>query len=212
MSRLEIIGAPQSNFVRTVRMACVEKGVDYALDPARPHTPPVAAIHPFGKIPVMRHGDVSLCESKAICTYVDLAFAGPPLVPRDPIGAARTEEWVSLVNTMIDPVLARSYLVAYFFSGLPDGMPDRARIEAALPRMREVFAVLERELATRHYLAGDAFSLADMFLFPLIHYMRLMPESAEMMAGAPCLRAWFERVAARDAARATEPPPMPQRR
>ena len=76
MATLEIIGAPQSNFVRTARIACMEKGVPYTLTPARPHTPDVDAIHPFGKIPVMRHGDLSLCETKAICTYIDLAFEG----------------------------------------------------------------------------------------------------------------------------------------
>src|SRR5580692_3641342 len=102
MTELEIIGAPQSNYVRSVRIACEEKGVAYKLSAIRPHTPDVDAIHPFGKIPVMRHGDVVLCETKAICSYVDLAFEGPPLIPRDPVGAARTEQWISLINTGID--------------------------------------------------------------------------------------------------------------
>ena len=66
MATLEIIGAPQGNFVRTVRMACAEKVVPYTLNPALPHSPDVDAIHPFGKIPVMRHGDLGLCETRAI--------------------------------------------------------------------------------------------------------------------------------------------------
>jgi glutathione S-transferase len=61
MSTIEIIGAPQSNFVRVVRMACHEKGVGYDLVPARPHSPEVKAVSPVGKIPVMRHGDLALC-------------------------------------------------------------------------------------------------------------------------------------------------------
>jgi glutathione S-transferase len=211
MATLEIIGAPQSNFVRTARIACVEKGVPYALNPARPHTADVDAIHPFGKIPAMRHGDVSLCETKAMCTYIDLAFEGPPLIPRDPVGAARAEQWISLVNTGFDLVFARQYLRAYFFSDLPDGAPDRTTIEAALPKMREMFALLDRELASRPYLAGDSFTLADAFLLPLIHYMRLMPESSEMVKASPHVTAWFDRVAARPSGKETEPPPMPGR-
>lgn len=211
MATLEIIGAPQSNFVRTARMACSEKGVPYTLTPARPHTPEVDAIHPFGKIPVMRHGNVSLGETKAICTYVDLAFDGPPLIPRDPFGAARTEQWISMVNTGFDLVFARQYLIAYFFSGLPDGAPDRTKIDNALPKMREMFALLDRELGKRRYLAGDSFTLADMFLLPLMHYMRLMPESSDMVHSSPHLVAWFDRVAARASAKETEPPPMPGR-
>ncbi len=81
--------------------------------------------------------------------YIDLAFDGPPLIPRDPTGAARTEQWISMVNTGFDLTFARQYLRAYFFSGLPDGAPDRATIDAALPKMREMFALLDRELGTR---------------------------------------------------------------
>lgn len=211
MATLEIIGAPQSNFVRTTRIACMEKGVPYTLVSARPHTPEVDAIHPFGKIPVMRHGDLALCETKAICTYIDLAFDGPPLIPRDPIGAARAEQWISLVNTGFDLVFARQYLRAYFFSGLPDGAPDRTTIDVALPKMREMFGLLDTELGTRAYLGGDTYTLADAFLLPLIHYMRQMPESGEMMQASPHIRAWFERVGSRPSGKETEPPPMPGR-
>ena len=76
MPALEIIGVPQSNYVWAVRMVCEEKGVPYDYRPERPHSPAVDAIHPFGKVPVMRHGDVELCESKAIATYIDRALAG----------------------------------------------------------------------------------------------------------------------------------------
>src|SRR6516162_7733711 len=127
MPELQIIGGPQSNYVRVARIACAEKGVPYTLVPVMPHTPEVDAIHPFGKIPVMRHGDVTLSESRAICFYIDHALDGPPLAPRNPVDGARTEEWISLVNTTIDPLLMRQYLAAYFFPRTQDGRPNRAR-------------------------------------------------------------------------------------
>ena len=77
MSTLEIIGAAPSNYVWVCRIACVEKGVACELKEARPHTPDVDAIHPMGRIPVMRHGDVSLFESRAICAYSDRVFPAP---------------------------------------------------------------------------------------------------------------------------------------
>lgn len=204
MPQLEIIGAPWGNFVRTARMACAEKGVPYTLTIVRPHAPEVAAIHPFGLVPCMRHGELALCESRAICAYIDQAFEGPPLTPRDPVGAAVTEQWIALTMTTIDPVLARSYLVAYI--NAPGGVPDPAVIQAMLPKMHEVFGVLDGALAARPYLAGDAFTLADMFLYPLIWFMRLKPESAAMLQASPHLLAWYDRVAARPSARDTEPP------
>ena len=115
MATLEIIGAPQSNFVRTTRIACIQKRVPYTLTPARPHTPEVDAIHPLGKIPVMRHGGVTLCESAGICVYIDRTFDGPLLIPRDATSAARAVQWILLHNTAIDPLWVRQYLRAYFF-------------------------------------------------------------------------------------------------
>lgn len=58
-------------------MLCAERGVPYDLVPVRPRTPEVDAIHPFGRIPAMRHGDVELRESKAIATYIDRQLADP---------------------------------------------------------------------------------------------------------------------------------------
>jgi glutathione S-transferase len=185
--------------------------VKYTLTPARPHSPEVNAIHPLGKVPAFRHDAVELCESKAISTYIDTAFPGPALIPRDAAGAARCEQWISLINTAIDPVLMRQYLLAYFFSGLPDGAPDRARIEAALPKMREIFSLLDKEVASQPYIAGDAFTLADAFLLPIIDYMRVKPESQEMLASSPHVQAWFDRVMARPSAKETVPPPIPTR-
>lgn len=209
MTDLEIMGVPQSNFVWTCRLAATEKGVPYTLVPARPHTEPVNAVHPFGKIPVARHGDLSLCETRAICGYIDKAFDGPPLIPINVRDAALTEQWISLVTTGFDIVFARAYLVGYFFSGLPGGMPDRGRIDGALPRMREMLQYIEQQLGSREYLALNDFTLADLFLLPLIHYLRMMPESGQILKAAPRLDAWYARLAARPSFSATQPPPLP---
>jgi glutathione S-transferase len=211
MPELQIIGAPQSNYVCVVRIACHEKGVPYTLVPAVPHSPEVDAIHPFGKIPVMRHGDVTLSESRAIGYYIDHTFDGPVLVPRHPVDGARTEEWISLVNTHIDPLLVRQYLGAHFFPGTPDGNPNRAVIDAALPKMEQHFAVLDRAVAKTGHLVGNTFTLADINLLPILFYMNKMPESGAMLRQHVNLRAYFDRHMARSSAREATPPPFPAR-
>jgi glutathione S-transferase len=211
MAELQIIGAAQSNYVCATRIACREKGVPYTLVPARPHSPEVDAIHAFGKIPVMRHGDVTLAESRAICFYIDHAFDGPSLVPRDPVLGARAEQWISLVNTQIDPLLVRQYLRAHFFPNTPGGSPDRAAIEAALPKMEEQFALLDRAVARTGYLVGDSFTLADINLLPILFYMNKMPESGAMLARATNLDAYYRRLWARPSAQEATPPPVPGR-
>ncbi len=209
MSTVTIIGAPMSNFVRCVRMACHEKGVGYDLVVARPHSPEVLAISPTGKIPAFRHGALALFETRAICGYIDAAFPGPKLIPADPTQAAICEQWMSYTTTTADIILLRQYLIGYFFPGTPDGAPDRARIDAAVPKLAPVFKVLETEFTAHPYFGGDVFTMADILLFPLVNFLPRAPESAALMEASPHLRAWFDRISARASAIATAPPPRP---
>ena len=208
MSELQIFGAPQSNYVWVTRIVCEEKGVPYTLSAVLPHTADVDAIHPFGKIPAVRHGAVALAESRAICAYIDRAFPGPSLVPADPLAAVRTEQWLSIVNTHVDPVLVRQYFGAYIFPRTPDGSPDRTRIDGALENMERQFSVLDNAVASNGGLVDDSFTLADANLLPILYYMSKMPESSAMLDRAKSLKAYYERHMQRPSVVATVPPPF----
>lgn len=207
MAQLQLIGGPRSNFVWTTRIMLAEKGVAYDLVPVPPHTPDVVAIHPFGKIPAMRHGDFTLCESRAICGYVDRTFPGPSLVPADPQRAAKVEQWISLICTTIDPVLVRQYVSAYVFPGTADGSPNRAAIDKVLPVVEKHLGIIARGVATG-YLVGDVFTLADAYLFPIVYYMSRMPESGKLVANTPALSDYLNRLSARPSIRDTTPEPL----
>ena len=211
MSTVEIVGFPQSTYVRVVRMVCEEKGIEYELKPAAPHCPEVAAIHPFGKIPVMRHDGFELCESKAIATYLDLAFPGPRLIPAEPRKAALTEQWVSLVNSVMDGTMVRQYLFAYIFPKTADGSPDRALIDKVMPTVTEQLGVIDRTLAKSEFLAGDAITVADLNLLPILYYLQRFPEGAAAVNGLPHLAAYYRRAATRPSFERTIPPPSPPR-
>jgi glutathione S-transferase len=206
MPALEIIGAPQSNYVWAVRMVCEEKGVAYEHKPERPHSPPVDAIHPFGKIPVMRHGDVTLCESKAIATYIDRVFDGPKVIPEDPARAAQVEQWVSLGNVEFDKLMMRQYVVGYAFPKEP-GKPDMPAIKAAAEKMQPQIDVLDRTVARTGYLAGDSFTLADINILPMLFYVNRFEEGKAMLGAAKNLSAYMERHFARPSFQSTTPPP-----
>src|SRR5215472_5232187 len=211
MPSVEIIGFAPSTYVRVARMVCEEKGILYELKPSRPHAPEVTAIHPFGKIPVMRHGDFELCESKAIATYLDLAFPGPRLFPDEPRHAALTEQWVSLVNTKMDGTLVRSYLLSYVFPKGSDGKPDRTVIDAVVPEVEKEIQLLDRAVAKGGFLAGDSFTLADINVMPILAYLRNFPESGAAITAAKSLSAYYDRLATRPSFRNTVPPPPPPR-
>jgi glutathione S-transferase len=206
MTKLQIIGVPQSTFVRTARIAAEELGVDYAFAPEPPHSPPVDAIHPLGKVPVMRHGPITLCESRAIIAYLEHVARGPRLTPVDPVAAAHVEQWASLLMTGLIPTLVDQYLFAYIFPGTADGAPDRARIEACLGKLEAHLTLLDGAVATTGYLGAEQFSVADAYLVPVLHYLKSLPEAGAMIAKLPALARYVTRQDERPSVRATAPP------
>jgi glutathione S-transferase len=211
MAKVELIGPAPSTYTRVARMVCEEKNIPYELKQMPPHSPDVDAIHPFGKVPVMRHGDFELCESKAIATYLDLSFPGPKLIPTEPRRAALTEQWVSLVNTKMDGTLVRTYLLNYIFPKGSDGKPDRSVIDAVVPAVKDEIDLLDRTIAKNGFLAGDSFTVADINVMPILAYLRNFPESGAAIAAAKSLSAYFDRLSARPSFQNTVPPPPPQR-
>jgi len=212
MPVVEIVGPAPSTYTRVARMVCEEKQIPYELKQSPPHSPDVDAIHPFGKVPVMRHGDFELCESKAISTYLDLSFPGPKLIPTEPRHAALTEQWVSLVNTKMDGTLVRSYLLNYIFPKGSDGKPDRTAIDAVVPQVEKEIALLDRAVAKGGFLAGDSFTLADINLLPILFYVRQLPEAAAAFDGATHLGRYYATHATRPSFVRTIPPEGPPRR
>jgi glutathione S-transferase len=203
MPALEIIGIPQSNYVWAVRMVCEEKGVPYAHKPELPHSPDVDAIHPFGKVPVMRHGDVELCESKAIATYIDRVFDGPKVIPDDVRLATQVEQWVSLGNTEFDKLMVRQYVLGYILA--KDGKPDRTALGAAAEKMKPQVEVLDRAVASGH-LVGASLTLADINILPMLFYVNQFEEGKALLGAAKNLPAYMERHFARESFRKAAPP------
>jgi glutathione S-transferase len=202
---LEIIGIPQSNYLRAVRIACEEKGVAYRLIMERPHSPAVDAFHPLGKVPVMRHGDFTLCESMAIAAYIDRSFPGPKIFSDDVKATARIEQWVSLCNTSLF-LMTRDYVRQYFFPTGPNGDPDRTIVDAAIPGMQKALAILDKAVAEMGFLVGKTFTYADMNLLPVLAFMHDCPESKETLWGLGNLTAYFKKHSVRPSFSKTMPP------
>jgi glutathione S-transferase len=209
MVKPEIIGSAQSTYTWVVRMVCEEKAIEYTLTEMPLGAPELLAVHPLGKMPVLRHGDVELFESKAIATYLDRSFPAPHLFPDDPLLAGLTEQWVSLVNTVIDRTLIRTYLFAYIAPRPAGAGPDRQTIEAVMPSVRQQLQILDRAVAATGYLVDDQFTYADINLLPILYRVRQAPEGAEALAATRHLAAYYEHHASRPSFVRTVPPPGP---
>jgi glutathione S-transferase len=191
MAKLEIIGFDISNWVRAVRIACEEKGVAYELTTDGMtgikdlKSAKYLALHPFGRIPAMRHGDVVLFETAAICRYVDTMFDGPRLVPADPIEAARMEQWISAMIDYVSRPIMGSFVVQYLFPRTADGKPNRAIIDAAILDIRNCLDILDRALASGPFLHGATPYLDDFILLPMEDALMVTPEGPGLLAEAP---------------------------
>lgn len=203
-----IHGAPLSSYVRTALMACAEKRAPHRNEPVEFRSEAHKELHPFMKIPAMTHGQVQLFETSAIVRYLDAVFdGGTRLVPEDVVGAARAEQWVSAVNAYLYEDLVRNYVLVYLFA---KGEPDRTRIDDTLPKMDRDLALLEEQLAAGPYLAGDRFSIADLFAAPIIHTAGHFPEAKAKLAQKPQIGAWIARILERESARYLAAPPPSQ--
>jgi len=208
MLPVEIIGSIRSSYTRAVCMACIEKGIAYTLIECLLGGPELLAINPFGTMPVMRHGDFRLYESRAIATYLDRAFTGPLLFPTDPKLAALNEQWISVVNSLLYGTV-RTLLLAYVKPQTIDGSPDFAGIQAVRPQLQQQLTVLSGPLSGVDYLVGEQLSFADLNLLTILHNIRLIPAGNELLAAMRPLVRYHDLHSGRESYRRTIPPPGP---
>ena len=204
MATLVIHGTPLSTYVRTCRMACLEKGVPYELDPLAPQSPEQKAMQPWGSVPAMTHGDVRMYESLAICNYIDHTFDGPPLQPADPLANARCWQWTSvfiqyLYRPAIDIVLQRLVVPAQ------GGEPDEALVASSVPKSDKALDALDGALDGEVHFAGDEASLADYMVLPVLHYLKMTPEGESLLAPRANIARWQAAIDERESAVETVP-------
>lgn len=177
-------------------IALEELGLPYTLrhvriDQGENRSPAFLALNPHGRIPVLadHSSGVTLFESAAILLYLAdktgqlLAAAGP----------ARWEaiKWLMFHASSVGPILGQRVHFEMF---------AHERHAPAIERYRrlseEGFATLDGQLANRPWLAGDAYSIADIAHFGWMHILRVVEFDFSTYRH---LTDWYERILARPA-------------
>ena len=104
---LTLLGKPSSINVRKVLWLCRELGLEPALEPwgsghRDTRVPEFLALNPNGLVPVLRDGDLVLWESNTICRYLAAREGRSDLLPADPAGRARIEQWMDWQATELN--------------------------------------------------------------------------------------------------------------
>ena len=142
-----------------VRWALEEAGLPYRVESTSFHdrSPEHFAAQPFGQVPWLTDGDVTIFESGAILLY--LAERSAVLMPTDRRGRAEVMAWVVAALNSVD--LPCQPWALFRFMGFPGESPEAKFVEeflkARLDRM-------EQALTGREWLAGDRFSVADLVM------------------------------------------------
>jgi glutathione S-transferase len=198
---------PGSPFGRAVLAALEEKSAAWVLAPVMPGTmkgPAHTARHPFGRVPVLEHGDFRLYETQAILRYIDRVLPNPPLTPAAPRAAARIDQVMNINDWYlfqgVGNVIGFQRIIKPRLLGQA---PDEALIAAAMPKALLVYDVLAKQLGSKPYLVGESVTLADLLLAPQVDMFREIPEWEPLTAQHPNLRAWIDRMNTRPSMQAT---------
>ena len=215
MSDVTLFGFPRSTYVQIAGLVLTHKKVPYAFHDleAEMNTPSHLALHPFERVPILRHGDFTIYETAAITAYVDDVFDGQKLTPGDPHQRGHMNQWISAINGYYYPYLI--YHVSHERNVFPQlGIPSDEKVVAhALPKVETCLQVMERELSHgKEFLLGAQVMLADFYMLPMIHAFGFSPEAQALYPNFPAICAWREQMEALPTVkrfRAAQPPRTP---
>ncbi|MES2936963.1 MAG: glutathione S-transferase [Pseudomonadota bacterium] len=159
--------------------------VDVNLGQREHKSPGFLRMNPFGQVPAIEDGEVTLGDSNAILVYLASRYAPGEWLPTDPLGAARVQRWLSAAAGPLafGPNMARA-MVLFKREGDPAPMVERSH---------QLLAVMEQELAQQPFLAGERPTLADIAHYS---YVARAPEGFVSLEPYPAVRAWLERIEA----------------
>lgn len=171
------------------RVHAVDIGAGEQFDPA------FLAISPNNKVPAIVDPDgpdgrpISLFESGAILLY--LAGKTGKLLPADVRGKYEVLQWLMFQMGSVGPMLGQAH---HFRVYAPDKIAYA--IERYTNEARRLYAVLNRQIARQRYVAGDAYTIADIAVYP---WLRSWKNQGIDWNDYPHLKGWFDEVGARPA-------------
>ena len=182
-----LIGARYSVYTRICASVLDMKGVAHGFEtldifaeggPAKARQ----AGQPFGRIPILRHGNLTLYETLAITRYIDDRFDGPPLQPAGPAERARMNQIISIVDTQVYPIL-----VWGLYGPKSEGREPKPGM---LDKGRAILKALD-PLAGHGWLVGTRPTLADAYLAACMDYILESEAGPEMPKRCPRLLRWW---------------------
>jgi glutathione S-transferase len=209
---LKLHAFDRSPYAWKARMALAEKNVPYEqiVPQNKNEDPAFLKLNPMRLTPVLELEDGrTVYESTVVNEYIEEAFPGPALLPKDPWERARVRMLEDTTDQYVMAALGgvRSSQFDYqppFLVRKPAAQVDQKLLEESRMKVHTHLARLEGELAGRAWFGGDTFSLADIGLVPVLTgglvLLGILPD-----AKYPNIAAWSKRVSERPSFKASAP-------
>ena len=150
-------------------------------------------MNPMGLVPTLIDDGFVMFESNAITRYLCEKYGKGLLYPEDVRTRAIADVWMDWKLTAINP------MIRPVFWGLvrtPENERNHQEINTAIAQGHKLWAMLDRHLADRKYVAGDEFTMGDIPLGPQAHRWMMMVKDRPSM---PNFEAWYKRLTERPA-------------
>lgn len=206
---LELYGYKYSVYAWIARLALQEKGCAYEWREVNPFAEEVPAdylkMHPFKRVPVLVHDGFVLYETSAITRYVDDVFEGPRLQPENARERARQQQIISVIDSYAYWPLVRQVFSHGVFRQRTGREPDPKEVARGLEAAPRVIGALEQLAGDGTFLCGEAPSLADIHLAPMVGYFTRHLEGAALLGRHYRLAHWWAAMSQRATFEATVP-------
>lgn len=204
MTEIEIYSAALCPYAYRTRLTLLEKGVPFSLIEINLQNKPAnfGKISPFGKVPVLKHGDHRVWESAIINEYLEEAFPEPPLLPEAPIQRAQARTWIHFADTRLFAT-THKLLVSQ----------DPQQQTEAKQELTENLRFIEQKglqnlFEKGFYWFGAEISLVDLTYYPWFEQVIVLEHfrGFQFPAGLNRLKQWWEAVAKRESVRSIAKP------
>ncbi|CAM8635341.1 Gst Glutathione S-transferase [Comamonadaceae bacterium] len=197
---VHIWGRLSSLNVRKVVWAAQETGVAFTRSDAGMafgvvKTPEYLAMNPNALVPTLQDGDFTLWESNAIVRYLCAKYGNEQLYPQDLAQRFDAERWMDWQQTTLNRESGGAFLQWF---RTPADKRDAAVIARSTAATEPALAQLNDHLATRTWMCGEHFSMADIPVACDVHRWFALPQPRPDW---PHLERWFAAILTRPATR-----------
>lgn len=195
---------PHCASAKRVLVCLVEKEIEFEVVPinvlkGEHKDPEYLKLQPFGNVPVIKDGDYTLYESRAIMRYYAEKYRsqGVELLGKTIEEKGLVEQWLEVEAHNFNPPAYNLVIHVLFPSLLVDGTPDPKVIEESEAKLVKVFNIYEERLSKNKYLAGDFFSLADISHLPFTDYIVNNMGKDYLIKERKNVSAWWDDISSR---------------